>query len=48
MSAALKSCRDGGEEAPPLLFVAQRLELVFCLTPGLTNAPMLTTVDRME
>ena len=48
MRTALKSCRDGGEEAPPFLFVARMLELVSYLAHGLTNALMLTTVDGME
>jgi hypothetical protein len=48
MSTAVKSCRDGGEEAPPFLFVAPSLELVSYLALGLTTTLMLTTVDGME
>jgi len=48
MSTALKSCRDGGEEAPPFLFVVRGLELASYLALGLTNALMLTTVYRTE
>ncbi len=48
MSEASRSCRDGGEEAPPFLFVALSMELVFSLALALTNTGMLTTADKTE
>jgi hypothetical protein len=48
VSTAFESCCDGGEEAPPFLFVAGNSELVLSLSVGLSNTALLTNADGPE
>ncbi len=48
MSTAFESCCDGGEEAPPFLFVPGNSELVLPLSVGLSNSALLAYVDTRE
>jgi len=48
VSEAFKSWRDGGEEAPPFLFVVRNPEPVFSLALGLIKIAMLANLNKTE